>query len=38
MEYMMRLEIYFRALVGNDGYCDGIHEETRDLFLSACGK
>ena len=29
MEYMMRPEIYFHPHVGNDGYCDGIH----DTFL-----
>ena len=38
MEYRRRLEIYFRALVENDGYFHGVHDETRDLFLSACGK
>ena len=25
MEYTRRPEIYFRPLVGNDGYCDGVH-------------
>ena len=38
MEYTRRLEIYFRALVGNDGYFHRVHDETRDLFPSACGK
>ena len=38
MEYRRRPEIYFRALVENDGYFHGLHDETRDLFPSAYGK
>ena len=36
--FLTRPEIYFRLFVGNDGYCDRVHDETRDLFPSACGK
>ena len=36
--FLTRPEISFRPLVGNDGYCDRVCDETRDLFLSACGK
>ena len=36
--FLRRPKIYFRPLVGNDGYCNRVHDETKDLFPSACGK